>query len=129
MLEEGTRFLQLFSIGVEEMERFGALSGDLNPLHVDDHYARTKGFEGRVVYGALLVARVSRLIGMELPANNLIWNSVDMKFRSPLYMDRPARLEAEISHVAESIGAAELKLTITMEGKKIATGKAMVTLL
>ena len=44
----------------EDMRQFAALSGDVNPLHIDDAYARAAGYPGRVVYGMLTKAERAR---------------------------------------------------------------------
>ena len=52
-LVEGLRACVEFSVTAAQMQQFAELSGDFNPLHTDDAFARTKGFDGVVVYGAL----------------------------------------------------------------------------
>ena len=60
------------SIDDAQLRQFAELSGDFNPLHTDDAFARSKGFRGRVVYGALIIAKISELIGMRLPGKNSV---------------------------------------------------------
>jgi acyl dehydratase len=125
-LSEGVRASVEFSITAEQMEQFALLSGDCNPLHTDEEFARRKGFQGRVVYGALLVAKVSQLIGMELPGRDSVWASVSFDFRKPLFVDQPAEAEGVIASVSESTGLVELNLTVRAAGKLLARGRAEV---
>lgn len=118
-----------FAIDDAEMRAFAALSGDRNPLHCDESFARARGFSGRVVYGALLVAKVSRLIGMELPGRDALWNSLQMQFAAPLIVGEPARLDASLTQVSEAARSVVLALTVTSGGKTVARGKAMVSVL
>lgn len=118
-----------FSVDDAEMEAFAALSGDRNPLHRDQAFATARGFSGCVVYGALLVAKVSRLIGMELPGRDALWNSVQMQFSAPLIVGEQARLEATLVQVSEAARSMMLVLTIISGEKTIARGKALVSVL
>jgi 3-hydroxybutyryl-CoA dehydratase len=101
-----------FVIAAEEMEMFAALSGDRNPLHSDADYAQARGFAGPVVYGGLLAAKVSRLVGMELPTQDCIWTHLDIDFRGPLYVGEPATLAAEVVEVSEAVRAARIRFRI-----------------
>jgi acyl dehydratase len=115
-----------FSITAQQMQQFAELSGDFNPLHVDDAFARGKGFEGAVVYGALMVAKVSQLIGMRLPGRDSVWASVTLDFRKPLYVGQAAQVEGVVAEVSESTGMVTLKLTVRAAGKLLAKGSAEV---
>jgi 3-hydroxybutyryl-CoA dehydratase len=113
-----------FVVTAEEMESFAALSGDRNPLHADTDYARTRGFAGPVVYGGLLTAKVSRLVGMELPTRDCVWTHLDIDFRNPLYVGEPATLAAEILDVSEAVHAARLRFRIATGDRLVARGTA-----
>jgi 3-hydroxybutyryl-CoA dehydratase len=123
----GTRVAFRFAVSQREMAAFAELSGDHSKLHCDEGYARDHGFQGRVVYGALLLAQLSRLIGMELPMRDCVWNGVRLDFRRPLYLGEEALLSAEIVDVSEAVRSASLKLRITAGERLIASGAAEVT--
>ncbi len=113
-----------FCITEREMATFRALSGDTNPLHDDASYARLRGFDGRVVYGGLLVAQVSRLLGTHLPGHGCVWRSLSLRFRAPLYVGQAAVLTATVTHANEDLGVMDLKLRIEADGRAIADGEA-----
>jgi len=110
------------------MEAFAALSGDYNPLHCDETFARRRGFGGCVVFGGLLIAKVSRLIGMELPGRDGLWSSLQMEFAASLLVGEPAQLKALVSHISEATRSVTLQLTVMSGSKAIARGKALVKL-
>jgi 3-hydroxybutyryl-CoA dehydratase len=116
-----------FAISAEQMRAFEGLCGDRNPLHCDAEFARGRGFEGAVVYGGLLVAQLSRLIGMQLPGRDALWTGLRIQFLHPLYVGRVARVDAEIRHVSEAVRALELRFSIESEGVAIAKGTADVS--
>ena len=125
-LTPGLQAVVEFSVTAQQMQQFAELSGDLNPLHADAAFARSRGFDGVVVYGALLVAKVSQLIGMRLPGRDSVWASVTLDFRKPLYVDQVAQVEGEVTAVSASTGMVALKLTVRAAGKVIAKGVAEV---
>jgi acyl dehydratase len=127
-LELQKEITQTFVISDEDMVAFGKLSGDYNPLHTDDGFAHQAGFSGCVVYGALLVAKLSNLIGMELPGRNALWTGVTMKFRKPLFIGQQAQLKATIQNLSKATRSMTLGIEIHCESTLIAQGSAEVLL-
>ncbi|RYZ02335.1 MAG: (R)-hydratase [Myxococcales bacterium] len=127
-LAEGLKRSVTFVVTDEQMRAFAELSGDFNPLHVDAAFARKKGYDGCVVYGALLIAKVSQLIGMRLPGRDSVWASVSFDFKRPLYVGREAEVEGTLVNVHHATGMVELGLVIRSEGRVLAKGKAEVVL-
>lgn len=83
-------------ITAELVEAFARLSGDSNPLHVDEAFAARQGFRGRVAHGALAVAFLSRLIGAELPGPGALWRSLQIDWLAPLHPGDTLSLEARV---------------------------------
>jgi len=125
-LTEGRTVVVELSVDDAQMQKFAELSGDFNPLHTDDAFARSKGFQGRVVYGALLVAKISELIGMRLPGKNSVWTGLSVEFLLPLYVDESAQLEAVVTRASVAARLVELKLTLHRHGKRLCRGRAEV---
>lgn len=115
-----------FVVTSADMQAFADISGDRNPLHTDDAFARSKGFDGAVVYGALLVAKASQLIGMKLPGRDSVWGAVSMEFRKPLFVGQPAQVEGLVTDVSPATGMVNLKLSVRAAGKLLAKGQAEV---
>jgi 3-hydroxybutyryl-CoA dehydratase len=113
-----------FSIGFDDMLAFARLSGDDNPIHLDDDFARRRGFPQIIVYCGLLVAQCSRVMGTKMPGHGGVCRAVNLKFRAPLYVDEPARLTATVVHVNEELGIVDLKIRIEAEGRCVADGTA-----
>jgi acyl dehydratase len=127
-LREGLKRSVGFTVTPEQMRAFAELSGDFNPLHVDEAFARQRGYEGCVVYGALLVAKVSQLIGMRLPGRDSVWASLSIDFKRPLYVGREAEVEGTLVNVHQATGMVELGLVVRSDGRVLAKGKAEVVL-
>ena len=117
-----------FCVSSEQMSRFAELSGDRNPLHSDSSFAAAHGFRGEVVFGGMLLAMISRLLGNHLPGPGSIWHSVTMDFRSPLYVNEQANLSGTVSYVNEELGLLRLALKIESAGRLVAEGTAQAGL-
>ena len=64
------------------IDDFAKISGDFNPLHMNDEYASDTIFEKRVCHGMLLASFFSKLIGMYLPGKNALYFSQSLQFKS-----------------------------------------------
>lgn len=126
--EVGQRASIAFAVTAEEMAAFAALSGDYNPLHSDAAFAAARGFAGRVVYGALLVAKLSRLIGMELPGRDALWTGLDVQFAAPLLVGEEAVLEAVVAQVSPATKSMVLRVSVKRDDRVLARGKATVSM-
>jgi 3-oxoacyl-[acyl-carrier protein] reductase len=89
---------------------FGELSGDTNPIHMEEDAARRAGFRKRVAHGALLLAEVSRIIGRELPGEGSLWMSAEVDFRAAVYIGDELSLEARVEHVTPAFGIVALSI-------------------
>ena len=87
----------------EEVDGFAALSGDDNPLHLDDDFARQHGFRGRVVHGMLLGAFLSKVVGTVLPGPGVLWLSQSIRWAQAAYVDDRIEVEVEITHVSPAL--------------------------
>lgn len=124
----GDSFAIDFSITLDDQRAFAAVSGDTNPLHLDAAYAQSKGFGAPVVYGALLIARLSQIVGMQMPGKDGLWSTVQMEFRSPLLVNEPAALTARISQMSEATRTIVAAITVRSGDRTIATGRVLATL-
>jgi acyl dehydratase len=121
-LAPGTTFRTAFRFDADDMAAFAALSGDRNPLHTDPVFARSRGFAGRVVYGAMILARLSEAIGMHLPGRDAIWTGLAADFRKPLYVDEEATLTVEVTDRLPATGTVELAFVVDAGGRTVAKG-------
>jgi len=124
----GDRFDFEFCISDDNQRIFAELSGDHNPVHSDPEYARLNGYEGPVVYGGLIVGKISRLIGMMAPGRSGIWTGLKIDFHRPLYLGQAALLSSEVSHISAGTRSMILKIRISSGDRLIAAGTAMTTL-
>ena len=97
------------TITSQMLDTFGALSGDMNPLHTDESFARSRGFEGAVVHGLLVSALYSRLVGMHLPGRDCILHEIRVVFASPAYAGDELTVAGAVSHMNHAYRQLEIK--------------------
>jgi len=112
------------AITAEAMQRFGDLSGDLNPLHVDDAFARSSGFPGRVAYGLLTSSFYSTLVGMYLPGRWALLHGLDIELKAPAFVGDRLTIAGEITHLSDAFRRMEIKGSIVnADGTTISKAK------
>ena len=99
-------------IGSTLVNDFAKISGDFNPLHMNDEYASTTNFGKRVCHGMLLASFFSQLIGMYLPGKNSLYFSQTLNFRNPCFIDDNITIEGEIIEKKSNIKVIVIKTTI-----------------
>ncbi|HEX3484971.1 MAG TPA: MaoC family dehydratase [Micropepsaceae bacterium] len=72
------------TISESDIQQFGAVSGDLNPLHFDEDYAKTTIFRGRIAHGMLSASFLSTVLGTQLPGAGSIFLSATIRFKAPV---------------------------------------------
>ncbi len=99
-------------INNDDIRRFAELSGDYSPIHVDEDFAKGKGFDGRVVHGMLIGSYISQFIGMKLPGRYGVLQSVDIGFRKPLIVPATISIKGEIINISQAVGQVSLKILV-----------------
>jgi len=70
----------------EDVRSFAEISGDKNPVHLDDEFASGTQFKRRLVHGMLTASLISAVMGTELPGPGSIYLSQSINFRAPVYI-------------------------------------------
>jgi 3-hydroxybutyryl-CoA dehydratase len=92
----------------DDLRRFIEITGDVNPLHVDDDFAAGTPFGRRVLHGMLTASIFSTMVGMLLPGTGAIYRSQTLTFLLPVHLD-----ETVTAHfVVRSIDRAKHRLEI-----------------
>ncbi|MBO7729818.1 MAG: MaoC family dehydratase N-terminal domain-containing protein [Lachnospiraceae bacterium] len=109
-----------FSVTITEqmMQQFQEMTGDVNPLHCDDTFAKEKGFDGKVAYGMLTASFLSTMAGVYLPGENSLIQSVEVKFVKPVFPGEEITFTGKVSEVNDTFRFLVLKVTGTVTGEK-----------
>ena len=115
------------SISEDMLDEFAKLSGDSNPLHMNEEYASSTSFKKRVCSGMFLSSFFSRLVGMYLPGKHALHISQSLNFVNPCFIGEMITVEGKVIDKSPATKIIKLETTITNEsGKRIIDGKAQV---
>ena len=83
----------------EVVDAFGKVSGDYNPLHFDDVYARTTRFGRRIAHGTIVIGYLSGLMAATLPGPGTIYLEQHTEFKAPVYINDLVEVEVTVEEV------------------------------
>lgn len=72
------------AISEQDVALFGEISGDMNPVHFDEAYARKTIFRGRIAHGVLVLSYLSTVLGTKMPGPGAIFMSQTTRFKAPV---------------------------------------------
>ena len=111
------------TVTAEDMALFYRLTGDESPIHMDENYARGRGYPARVVYGILGASLVSTLAGVYLPGEHCLLHSVECKFTKPVFPGDTLTVEGTVTEVNDTFGEITVKYALTNQhGQKVTRG-------
>ena len=129
-LKLNKKFKHKFIVTEDIYKQFQRCSNDMNPLHTDEEFARSKGFPEKVMYGNILNAFISYFIGEGLPTKDVIIHSQKIAYTNPVYINETLDFEAIVSGVYKAVNAIEFKYKfIKSDGKIAAKGLIQIGLL
>ncbi len=121
----GTRYTEQLLFDEETIQRFIIFSRDSAGIHVKQEFSQERGFDDLVVHGFLLSTNFSRILGMQLPGENTVIASLNLKFHEPVYAGDRVEYSVEVTRVMSSLNSVLLDLSITKSNKEICVkGKA-----
>ena len=118
------------TISAGDVDRFADLTGDDNPLHVDEAYAATTTFKHRVVHGMLTASFISTMIGTKLPGKGSLWYEQQTRFLLPVRIGERIRVHAVV--LKKSLSQRIIVLSTAVygdDGRKVIEGEAKVKVL
>jgi len=115
------------TIGDTEVRLFAAVSGDVNPLHLDQAYAATTPFGERIAHGMLTGGLVSAAIAMELPGPGTVYRSQSLRFRAPVHLGDTLTVNLEVTDKSDRGPSVTLDCKVyNQHDKLVASGVADV---
>jgi 3-hydroxybutyryl-CoA dehydratase len=113
------------TVTARDVEIFGEATGDLNPVHFDEDYARKTIFRGRVAHGALSIGFISAVVGTKLPGPGTIFLSARTDFKAPVRIGDTVVTICTVREIRERREVV-LDCVCTVDGKIVVTGEAIV---
>lgn len=110
-----------------DIERFAELTGDENPVHLDDAFARETFFGGRIAQGMLVSSLISSVLGNQLPGPGAIYRSQSLEFVAPVRPDERVTARVEVTAWDPKRGNMTLSTRVVSErGDVVVRGEARV---
>lgn len=107
---------------------FAGITGDFNPAHINEAYARETPFKSRIAHGMLVAGLVSSVIGTRLPGPGTIYMQQELKFLAPVYIGDTISARAEVVELVQEKKRVRLKTTcVNQDGKSVLEGEALVS--
>lgn len=100
------------------------ISGDNNPIHINEEFAKQTRFDGRIVHGVFMSALTSCVLGTRLPGPGAIVISQNMKFKAPVRINDTVTASARISEINEQRRRITLETRCQVNSTVVATGSA-----
>jgi 3-hydroxybutyryl-CoA dehydratase len=105
---------------------FAGVTGDLNPVHINEAWAATSFFKGRIAHGMLSAGFISSILGTQLPGPGTIYLKQTLEFTAPVRIGDTITAEVEVVEKMEK-NRLRLRTTCTnQDGKEVTRGEALV---
>jgi 3-hydroxybutyryl-CoA dehydratase len=126
VLAVGDSAERLFQIDDAAVRAFAAVSGDDNPVHLDEAAAAKTIFRGRVAHGMLLGGHISAVLAGQLPGPGSIYLSQTLNFEAPVRIGVQVLVSVEVIAMEDNGRKATLSTICTVDGQVVASGQAVV---
>ncbi len=127
-LEPGMSGAYTRTVTEADLVLFAGLSGDNNPVHINEEFATTTFAKGRIAHGIFLGGLISCVIGTRMPGPGAIYLGQDLRFRAPVRIGDTVRAVATVTEVDTESRRAFLDTTCYVRSRTVVTGQAEVLL-
>ncbi|MHA2248088.1 MAG: MaoC family dehydratase [Candidatus Hodarchaeales archaeon] len=111
----------------EDIEKFADVSGDRNPIHLDEEFAKKTIFQGRIAHGMLSGAFISTVLASKLPGPGSIYLKQELIFKKPIRIGDTIIIKVEVIDKDDEKERITLKTTCTNQNNEmVVDGKALV---
>ena len=129
-LKIGDKFSTSKQITDSVVRAFADLSGDYNPIHIDEEFAKTTRFGRRIAHGMISGALISAVLGYEFKERRVVYLSQTMKFVAPVFIDDTVTASATVKNIREDKNIVTLETVCTNQnGDTTLKGEAIVMIL
>ena len=136
VLTRKTYFFEDLELGMEasfaktvteaDINTFAEVTGDKNPVHLDEAYASKTIFKTRIAYGMLTAGYLSAVFGIELPGPGAIYVTQTLNFRGPVKIGDKVIAKVKVAELFPAKRRARFDCICTVEGKAVLEGEAIL---
>jgi 3-hydroxybutyryl-CoA dehydratase len=117
------------TITCDDVIEYAFLTGDQNPLHVNEIFAKKSQFGKNVVHGMLTASLFSTLVGMYCPGQNSLYLGQTLKFKMPLFYNETVLVSGKVSRKVDALKIIIMSTEITRGNDLIVSGEAQIQLI
>lgn len=129
-LKIGDKFSTTKQITDAVVRAFAKLSGDFNPIHLDEEFAAKTQFGKRIAHGMISGALISAVLGYEFKERKVVYLSQTLKFTAPVFLDDTVTATATVTNIREDKPIVTLEtVCANQDGKTVVKGEAVVMIL
>ena len=125
-LEVGQKAILKKKITEDDIYQFSKITGDNNPVHVDEDFAKQTIFKKRIAHGFLSASLISTVIATKLPGPGSIYINQSLKFLAPVYIDEEISVNVVVLEINMEKKRVKLLTECFKSEKKILTGEAEI---
>ena len=125
-LSPGMTALYAKTVTDADVVLFAGISGDVNPVHLNQEFADRTMFRGRIAHGMLTASFISTVIGTELPGPGGIYVSQNLKFKAPVRVGDTVNARVTVSSVDEVRGRIAVETTCTVGNVVVIAGEGVL---
>jgi len=126
----GDSFAKSRLVTDELIRAFAEVSGDFNPIHLDEDFAAGTRFGKRIAHGMLSGAFISAVLGYEFRERRIVYLSQTMRFISPVFIGDTVTTVATVKSIREDKGIVTLDTVCSnQDGRTVIEGEAVVMIL
>ena len=115
------------TLSESDVSLYAGLTGDMNPAHINEEYAKSTRFGGRIAHGMLSSGLISAVIGMQLPGPGSIYLGQSLKFLAPVHIGDTVTATVTVREIDSAKNKVTLDTVCTnQEGVLLITGEALV---
>lgn len=116
------------TISEADIYMFAGVTGDLNPFHINEEYAKQTFFKGRIAHGMLLAGFISTVVGCYLPGPGAIYVKQELKFLAPARIGDTITAKVVVTEVMEEENRIILDtFCLNQDGEKVLDGQALLS--
>lgn len=116
------------TISESDVYLYAGITGDFNPAHIDETYARRTAFKTRIAHGMLTAGFISNVVGTQLPGPGTIYVSQSLKFMAPVVIGDTITATVEVIDILTEKKRVRLRTTCAnQEGTVVLDGEALIS--
>ena len=129
-LQIGDKFSTTKQITDAVVRAFAELSGDYNPIHLDEEFASKTRFGRRIAHGMISGALISAVLGNEFKERKIVYLSQTLKFTAPVFIDDTVTATATVADIRQDKPIVTIETVCTNQnGETVVTGEGKIMLL